>query len=256
MNRHGGRLGRDNWKMIRDRLSAEIAEGRLEPGARLPTEARLCETFETGRHSVRRAVAALAAEGKLKVEQGRGTFVQSAPLISYQIGRRTRFRQNLLDQGVTPAGEQLSDGIIPAPAHVAAALDLSEGRPVHRLLRRGLADGVPISLGLSFHCATRFPDLATRRAAGESVTDIYRSHGIADYFRKRTIIFARRPEAEEAALLMQHPDQPVIVMQKTDVDATGRPIGYSKAVWAGDRVQFSFDNADEGTPAPESVPDV
>jgi GntR family phosphonate transport system transcriptional regulator len=256
MNRQGGGLGRDNWRMIRERLSAEIADGRLEPGAQLPTEAQLCEAFETGRHSVRRAVGALAAEGKLRVEQGRGTFVQSAPLISYQIGRRTRFRQNLLGQGVTPAGEQLSDGIAPAPAHVATALDLPEGRPVHRLLRRGLADGVPVNLGLSFHCATRFPDLALRRAAGESVTDIYRSHGIADYFRKRTIIFARRPQADEAALLMQHPDQPVIVMQKTDVDATGCPIGYSEAVWAGDRVQFSFDNPDEGVPAPESVRDV
>lgn len=249
-------MSRDNWKLIRDRLSAEIAEGRLAPGDRLPTEAELCQAFETGRHSVRRAVATLAADGKLRVEQGRGTFVQSAPLISYHVGRRTRFRQNLLDQGVTPAGEHLSDSIVPAPSYVAAALDLPEGSPVHRLLRRGLADGVPISLGLSYHCAARFPDLARRRLAGESVTDIYRSHGIADYFRKRTVVFARRPQADEAALLMQHPDQPVMVLQKTDVDAEGRPIGWSEAVWAGDRVQFSFDSPDEGETAPESAPDV
>ncbi len=115
---------------------------------------------------------------------------------------------------------------------------------------------MPISLGLSYHCATRFPDLAIRRAAGESVTDIYRSHGIADYFRKRTVVFTRRPLPEEAALLMQHPDQPVMVLHKTDVDAAGRPIGWSEAVWAGDRVQFSFDTPDEGDPAPESAHDV
>jgi GntR family phosphonate transport system transcriptional regulator len=249
-------VSRENWKIIRDRLSAEIAEGRLAPGDQLPTEAQLCRTFATGRHSVRRAVATLAAEGKLRVEQGRGTFVQSAPLISYHIGRRTRFRQNLLDQGVNPAGEQLSDSIVPAPPHVAAALALPEASPVHRLLRRGLADGVPINLGLSYHCAARFPDLAARRAAGESVTDIYRSHGIADYFRKRTVVFTRRPQSEEAALLMQHPDQPVMVLQKTDVDAGGRPIGWSEAVWAGDRVQFSFDIPDdEGGPAPDGSGD-
>ncbi len=250
-------MSRENWKIISDRLAAEIAEGRLAPGEQLPTEAQLCRTFAAGRHSVRRAVATLAAQGKLRVEQGRGTFVQSAPLISYHIGRRTRFRQNLLDQGINPAGEQLSDSMVFAPAHVAAALALPEGSPVHRLLRRGLADGVPISLGLSYHCATRFPDLATRRAAGESVTDIYRSHGIADYFRKRTIVFTRRPEPDEATLLMQHPDQPVMVLHKTDVDADGRPIGWSEAVWAGDRVQFSFDTPDDvGGPAPESASDV
>ena len=246
-------MSRENWKIIRDRLSAEIAEGHLAPGEQLPTESQLCRAFETGRHSVRRAVATLAAEGKLRVEQGRGTFVQSAPLISYHIGRRTRFRQNLIDQGVNPAGEQLSDSILPATQVVAAALALPLESPVHRLLRRGLADGVSISLGLSDHCATRVPDLAIRRAAGESVTDIYRSHGIADYFRKRTVVFTRRPLPEEATLLMQHPDQPVMVLQKTDVDASGRPIGWSEAVWAGDRVQFSFDTPDEGGLAPESA---
>jgi GntR family phosphonate transport system transcriptional regulator len=256
MNYGSDSMGRDNWKIIRDKISAKISAGELEPGAQLPTESQLCQSFATGRHSVRRAVAALAVEGKLRVEQGRGTFVQAAPLISYHIGRRTRFRQNLLEQGIAPAGEQLADAVVPASARVAAELGLVEGSPVHRLLRRGLADGVPISIGLSWHCATRFPDLAVQREGGASVTDIYRSHGIADYFRKRTTIFARRPDDEEARLLMQHPDQPVLVLQKTDVDAAGRPLGYSEAVWAADRVQFSFDSQDEGDGAPESTANV
>jgi GntR family transcriptional regulator, phosphonate transport system regulatory protein len=249
-------MGRDNWKIIRDRISADITAGQLLPDAQLPTESQLCQTFQAGRHSVRRAVAALAVEGKLRVEQGRGTFVQAAPLISYHIGRRTRFRQNLLEQGIAPAGEQLADDILPAPARVAAELGLAEGSRVHRLLRRGLADGVPISIGLSWHCATRFPDMAARRAASESVTDIYRSHGITDYFRKRTIVFARRPDADEADLLMQHPDQPVMVLQKTDVDAAGQPIGYSEAIWAANRVQFSFEGQEGDDIALKSAQDV
>lgn len=249
-------MGRENWKMIRDRVSAEIAAGTLKPGAQLPTESQLCQTFMTGRHSVRRAVAALAVEGKLRVVQGRGTFVQTAPLINYQIGRRTRFRQNLLDQGVTPAGEQLASDIIEAPAPIAAALGLADGAPLHRLLRRGLADGVPINLGLSYHSVALFPDMAARRAAGQSVTDVYRAHGIADYFRKRTVFFTRRPDAEEAALLMQHPDQPVMVVQKSDVDANGRSIGHSEAVWAGDRVQFTLDSPEKGPDAPKGAYDV
>lgn len=240
-------MRQERWSAIRDRLSSDITAGTLAPGSQLPTESDLCRLFDAGRHSVRRAVAALAVEGKLRVEQGRGTFVQSAPLISYHIGRRTRFRQNLLDQGVTPAGEAIADDLVPAPSDVAAALGLEVGAPVHRLLRRGLADGVPINVNLSFHPADRFPDLAERRRAGESVTAIYRDHGIADYFRKRTVVLARRPDAEEAALLMQHPDCPVMVVQKTDVDGLGRPIGHSEAVWAGDRVQFTFDNPDEAS---------
>jgi len=249
-------MGRENWKAIHERLAAGISVGQWPPGTQLPTEAQLCQTFQAGRHSVRRAVAALAAAGQLRIEQGRGTFVQSAPLINYQIGHRTRFRQNLLDQGVVPAGEPIADDIIAAPPPVAAALGIAEGSPVHRLLRRGLADGVPINVGRSYHSIAQFPDLAARRRAGQSVTEVYRAHGIADYYRKRTVLFARRPDAQESDLLLQHPDQPVVVVQKIDVDAKGRPLGYSEVVWAGDRVQFSFDGLDEGTDAPRGAADV
>lgn len=242
-------MQRDSWQIIRDRLAGDIASGKLAPGARLPTEPELCAAFGAGRHSVRRAVASLAVEGKLRVEQGRGTFVEAAPLITYQIGRRTRFRQNLLEQGISPQGEHLSAEIIPAPLRVSLALGISEGTLVHRILRRGLADGIPLNLGMAFHDAAAFPDLGARRATGVSVTDIYRDHGISDYFRKKTTIFTRRAEPDEARLLNQHADHPVMVLTKTDVTGDGCAIGYSEAVWAGDRVQFSFDTLDDPDPA-------
>ena len=214
----------------------------MPPGAQLPTESVLCAQFETGRHSVRRAVQALAVEGRLRVVQGRGTFVEAAPLIRYAIGRRTRFRQNLLDQGLTPSGEPLAAETVPAPAAVAEALEIKTGEPVHRLLRRGLADGIPVSLGLSWHPAVILPDFLQQRAAGLSVTEAYAAHGIGDYYRKRTEIFARRANQEEARLLSQHPDQPVMVVVKTDVAPDGLLIGHSEAIWSADRVRFSIDS--------------
>ena len=241
-------MGLQQWQMIRDRIAKDIAAGELAPGARLPTEAELCRLFGAGRHSVRRAVSALAIEGKLRVEQGRGTFVEDAPLIDYHIGRRARFRQNLRSQGVVPAGEVITAEVMPAPTRVARALQLNEGDPVLRVVTRGFADGVPISIGLSFHSVARFPDMAAQRQAGRHVTEIYRDAGIGDYFRKSTTIFARRAEPGEAELLSQHPDQPVLVVRKTDVDAQDLPIAYSEGIWAADRVRFTFD-AEPGTAA-------
>lgn len=103
----------------------------------------------------------LAVEGKLRVVQGRGTFVEAAPMVRHAIGRRARFRQNLMDQGLTPSDEPLAAETVPAPDHVAEALGLAPGDPVHRLLRRGLADGVPVSLGLSWHSAGLLPNTPT-----------------------------------------------------------------------------------------------
>lgn len=132
-----------------------------------------------------------------------------------------------------PSGEHIAHDVRPAPEPVAREMGLEPNPPVHHLVRRGFADEVPISLGIGWHPAALFPDLGDLRASGKSVTDIYQDHGVADYFRKRTTIFTRRPEPEEAALLNQHMDSPVLVVTKADVTRDGRVIGYSEAVWAG-----------------------
>ncbi|AXC49467.1 phosphonate metabolism transcriptional regulator PhnF [Paracoccus suum] len=238
-------MNKHNWTNIRDRVAERIAAGDYADGTQLPTESQLCAEFGSGRHSVRRAMTALAVDGLLSIEQGRGTFVRSAPLIRYRISKRTRFRENLLAAGRTPSGEHIIAETLPAAARIAEALGLAEGAPVHHTLRRGLADGVPINLNQSWHDAARFPDLAAEREAGRSVTDVYRAHGVADYLRRNTTIYARRPDEAEARLLDQHPDQPVMVLQKTDTDHAGKPIGYSESIWSAHRIQFSIDMLDD-----------
>jgi GntR family phosphonate transport system transcriptional regulator len=233
-----------HWTALKDRIGADISDGRLQPGDRLPAEAQLCALHDTGRHSVRRAIAALAAEGLLRVEQGRGTFVERAIRIDYRISKRTRFRRNLAAQGVAPSGEALGEEICPAPGSVAGALRLAPGDPVWRLLRRGRADGVPINLGVHWYPAARFPELGPRRRAGEAVTEIYRAAGIADYTRQSTVLAARMADRDEARLLGMTEGRPVLVMTKTDVDMDGVPIGWSESVWAADRVRFTLDTGD------------
>lgn len=244
------------WQATRDRIGREIASGHLPADARLPSEPELCLLYDTRRHSLRRALAALVAEGKLRVEHGRGTFVERAPLLNYLIGPRTRFRENLLAQGLTASGQVISDMRIPASARVAAALGLATGAPVIALSWRSFANDLPICIDWSYHDAARFPDMEEQRRNGVSVTDIYRAHGIADYRRKRTIIFTRLATEHEAGLLMLRPGQSVLVVQKTDVDLDDQPIGFSESAWAGDRVQFTFESAPAGAVATERNDDV
>lgn len=58
-----------------ERLAAEIAGGRLKPGAQLPTEQELTAALGVSRTVVREAVAALRAEGLVETRQGVGAFV-------------------------------------------------------------------------------------------------------------------------------------------------------------------------------------
>lgn len=233
-----------NWEIARNWIVESIASKELTQGDKLPTEQELLRQIGVGRHSLRRAVASLAAEGVLSVEQGRGTFVRDQPRINYRIGRRTRFRENLLSQGVKPGGETISADVIPAEADVAGHLSLPAGTPVHRILGRSRADDHPLGLNRSFHPADRFPGLGRQRESRRSVTEIYADYGVTDYRRRTTSIYARLPEKWEAKLLEQPADQPVIVMCKLDEDLSGTPIGWSEAVYAAGRIRFTLDFPD------------
>mgnify|MGYP001549499914 CR=1 FL=1 len=232
---------RDRWKTVRAEIEAEIAEGRWSPGARLPSEAELCARFEVGRHSLRRAIAELAYDGKLSVEQGRGTFVAEAPVLTYRIGKRTRRRENFSAQGVDVSGRLLSSEKTVASRSIAAALELEAGGAVYRQTRITNADRLPIAYGSSWHPLDRFPDFVERREVFGSVTETYRSYGIEDYLRKETTMHARTAREEETRLLKQRPHGPVMVVRAVDTDTEGSPIGTSEVIWSAARVKFIFE---------------
>jgi GntR family transcriptional regulator len=60
---------------IRNRLVDDIESGRLQAGARLPSEPELVAEFRVGRPTVRQALALLRQEGWAVTRKGSGTFV-------------------------------------------------------------------------------------------------------------------------------------------------------------------------------------
>jgi DNA-binding FadR family transcriptional regulator len=66
---------REASEEIRRYVVEGIAEDRLKPGDRLPTERELAAQFRAARNTVRRALTALEEEGKIERHVGRGTFV-------------------------------------------------------------------------------------------------------------------------------------------------------------------------------------
>jgi GntR family phosphonate transport system transcriptional regulator len=238
---------RDRWRDIRTAIKQDIENGMLEPGARLPTEPELTQRYSAGRHSIRRAITELGKEGLLSVEQGRGTFVQSRPRLTYAISARTRMRRNMAAQGVDVSSEMLSVDHLYASDRVALALALSPGAPIIATRRRSFVDGVPVSFGTLFHDASRFADFPDRREAMGSVSAVYASYDVADYKRASTQIHARPARTDEAQLLSQHPDMPVIVVQSIDAEMSGTPIAYTEVIWSAARVTFDISNTENGT---------
>ncbi|MBU2937738.1 MULTISPECIES: phosphonate metabolism transcriptional regulator PhnF [Pacificibacter] len=237
-------MNRNKWSIVCDGIEMAITSGQYPPGEKLPTEPELAIQFGVGRHSVRRAIAELAKAGKVSVEQGRGTFVESGPLLEYAIGQRTRLRKNLLSQGVDIHGELLDAQIITASAEVARALNLGEGAQVLQSQRITFGDGVPLAFGRAFHCPNRFPDFVARRDVLGSATEAYKTYGIDDYLRAQTTMHARLAQAHEAKTLKLHPQTAVMVVRAIDQLLDGTPISFSEVIWAASRVKFTMTNED------------
>lgn len=231
-------MSKTTWTVIRDAIEQDISQGILTKGDKLPTEPELAKSFGVGRHSVRRAVADLAKTGKISVEQGRGTFVQSGPILTYQIGRRTRLRDNLDSLGIDVSRQMLSARIRTASDDVRAKLHLPPGSEVSESLYHTEADGQPIAFGYAYHSTERFPGYVERRAVMGSVTATYKSYGIEDYVRAETAVSARPATPEETKQLRQHPDLPVMIVTSLDTLPDGTPISLSQVVWSSARVRF------------------
>lgn len=237
-HRAGPASGVSLWRQIADAIRLEIVGGKLEPGDRLDGELALAERFGANRHTVRRALGVLAAEGVLRAEHGRGTFVADARRLSYPIGRRTRFSENLAGQTRERRGQLLSSGIERASARVAEGLGLKPGARVVRLETLSFADGRPLARGSGWLPEQRFPDFAARFSKDGSTTRTLQTYGIEDYARGVTRISARHATTEEAAQLRLAPGAVVLVSEGVDVDADNVPIHMMLTRFPADRLEL------------------
>jgi GntR family phosphonate transport system transcriptional regulator len=225
------------WRQIADRIAADIARGRFAPGEQLPVEAALAGDFAVNRHTVRRALAALAAGGLVRATQGRGTFVEAKPL-PYAIGSRTRFSELVARAGREAGGKLIASAKVTADGEVAAALAIPKGAPVLRLETVRSADGTPISMGTAFFPLPRFARLTAAYRKTGSTTKALKLCGVADYSRAETRISARPPTSEEARLLDLAPGRPVLTVTSTNIDADNVPIQFTHAAFAADRTEL------------------
>lgn len=226
------------WRQIADAIAAEIRGGGFAPGEQLPTEAQFAVRFGVNRHTARRAIGVLAAEGLVRAAQGRGTFVEAQPL-PYPVGPRTRFTENVALTGHEPGGEVLSAIDVPASEDIAGRLGVAPGTLVVEARIRRLSDGVPIAIGMSRLPLPRFAAFAAALRRKGSVTDGLKACGVHDYRRLTTAISARVATEEEAALLELAPGRVVLAVEGLNVDAAGVPVQTVDGVFAADRVRLT-----------------
>ncbi len=240
----GRRSGVSVWKQIADTLGGEIRNRIYAETGRLPGEVELASRFQVNRHTMRQALAALQTDGLVRIEPGRGMFIQHE-LMDYALSRRTRFSENLLRQGLLPSKQLLTARQMPAPDRAAKELRLAKGDAVLMVETLDEANDAPIGLATAYYPAQRFAGLLEMLASGDRTTDILKHFGVQDYLRAQSRITTQMPSDETARLLKQMGTRPVLCVESLDVDMDGTPIKYGEVVFSGDRVQLLVAAGDE-----------
>jgi GntR family phosphonate transport system transcriptional regulator len=226
------------WATIAKTLQSDIALGHYPEGAKLPTEAILAERFGVNRHTVRRAIAALADQGILHTRRGSGVFVVQRPT-DYPIGKRVRFHQNIAATGKLAGKQRLRIEIRRSDRVEAGALGLGVGDPVLVYEGLSLSGSAILAHFVSIFSVSRFPDLATAFEATSSVTSALRMCGVDDYLRRETRITAELADATLALHLRMHQGDPVLRTVGINTDVDGTPIEYGITYFAANKVALT-----------------
>ncbi|MBX9457262.1 MAG: phosphonate metabolism transcriptional regulator PhnF [Rhizobium sp.] len=235
------RSGVAAWKQIADRISRAIDAGDYDATGMVPPETQLAESFGVNRHTVRSAIAALAEDGLLRRVQGRGTLIEKRERLVYPVGRRTRFSEGLVGQAGETDIRLLHESEGPASVAVAAALGLTPGASVIQLNTLSLADGIPISLAVHYLEGGRFSGIGSRLSASRSITRALSEFGVEDYVRVSTEVTARLASPAESEQLSLGGNPVVLETAALNADSEGRPVQYSRTLFAADRIALRLD---------------
>jgi GntR family phosphonate transport system transcriptional regulator len=239
-SRSAGAAGVSLWRRIADELEQSIAAGRFEPGSRLPGEIEMAESFGVNRHTVRRAIAALAERGMVRAERGSGTYVEP-PRIAYPIRARTRFSEIVGAAGRAVSGRLTASAVEPAEPEIARRLRLKPGTAVLRLELLRHADRIPLCAATSWLPAERFPGAARIYASSNSITRMLAHLGVRDYARKSTQVTAAIADAAAASALKVALGRPILVVESTDVDGAGVPVITTRSRFPADRLSLTIE---------------
>ncbi|MFD6490730.1 GntR family transcriptional regulator [Streptomyces sp. NPDC059944] len=221
---------------LSQQLEAAIEHGALTPGSLLGNEIDLAGRLGLSRPTVRQAIQSLVDKGLLVRRRGVGTQV-----VHSQVKRPLELSSlydDLESAGQRPATQVVVNTVEPASTEIAAALGVAETSDVHRVERLRLAHGEP----MAYLCNYLPPGLLELDGDRMQATGLYRlmrTAGITLHSARQSV-GARAATEAEGERLGEPVGSPLLTMQRTTFDDTGRAVEFGTHIYRASRYSFEF----------------
>lgn len=225
------------YHQLKEILRERISSGEWKPGALIPSERELSESYDISRMTARQAVTDLVNEGVFYREQGRGTFVTQNK-ITQQLLHLTGFTEDIRARGQHPSTRVLAAGMLPADDVAAGQLRVAPGDLIFVLRRLRLADGEPLAIEVSMLTFKGCERLIDEDLARHSLYQLLESTYGVPLVEADQEIEAGLASEEEAKVLKVALGSAVLYTRRTTYTERNRPIEYAMSVYRGNKYVF------------------
>jgi len=223
------------YHQMAEQIHRAIRSGSMAPGTMLGNEIALACKFGLSRPTMRRAIQELVERGVLVRKRGVGTQVVQGPIT--RSVRLTSLHDDLSRGDQQPRTSVLTLEVIPAADDVAAALKLPRRQPVLHLRRVRYARDSPLAI-LENYLPHRLVDVSSVDLTRKGLYQVLRDAGVRLKVAQQRI-GARDGTAVECKLLDEATGSPLLTMERTTHDDTGRAVEFARHLYRPGLYQFS-----------------
>jgi DNA-binding GntR family transcriptional regulator len=226
---------------VSTRIESAILNGDLPPGSRLENEISLGQRLGLSRPTVRRAIQELVGKGLLVRRRGIGTQVVHGK-VTREV-ELTSLYDDLTRSDQHPSTRMLLFEVTEADEILADTLSIPLAAPTLHLRRVRSADGVPLAV-LENYLPSDFTDITEDDLARHGLYQVLRARGTTMRVARQRI-GARRATPEESQLLDIGKGGPVLTMNRTAFDSSGRAVEYGHHCYRPDLYSFQITLVDK-----------
>jgi GntR family transcriptional regulator len=205
----------------------------LPVGSRLPSEKEFAVQFEVSRMTVRQALDALEAEGRVERVPGSGTFVRR-PTVAMG-PNLTSFTEDMCARGLLPSSRLVAFEEVAAPQETADDLGVETDSMVIRMERLRFADHEPMCLEVAY-LPMRFQRVLDDADLEGSLHEVLAKAGTVIASGSRRVRAVTAP-SRDAQLLGLPELAPALEIIDVFCDANRRPVHRSRSRYRFDRYE-------------------
>ncbi|GGG13442.1 GntR family transcriptional regulator [Rhodococcoides trifolii] len=214
-------------------IEGSILGGTLAPGDRFENELALAKRLNLSRPTTRRAIQELVDKGLLVRKRGVGTQVVQSPV--HRPVELTSLFDDLARAGQNPSTKLLEYTVGLPGEEVARELNVSPDSEIVTIRRLRSTKGEPLALMTNYLPVDLAPDPA--ELEGQGLYQSLRTKGVHIRLARQRI-GAKAAERDEAQLLDEKVRAPLLTMNRTAFDDSGKVVEYGAHVYRASRYYF------------------